>query len=81
MRIIIHNCYIKDCCYYNDNRYKHDIDRENVRIPDTRVDLLIKLLSQNKGKLSEIKRQKNFEELSEEKISIIKDYYVEIFEK
>ena len=52
-----------------------------INLPDTRVDLLIKLLFQNKGKLSKIKRQKDFDELSEEEISMIEDYYVEIFKK
>ena len=50
-------------------------------LPDTRVDLLIKLLNQNKGKLSKRKRQKDFDELSEEEISMIEDYFAEIFEK
>jgi len=52
-----------------------------INLPDTRVDLLIKLLNQNKGKLSKRKRQKDFDELSEEDISIIEEYYTEIFEK
>jgi len=52
-----------------------------INLPDTRVDLLIKLLNQNKGKLSKRKGQKDFDELSEEEISIIEEYYAEIFEK
>jgi Fic family protein len=52
-----------------------------ITLPDTRVDLLIKLLNQNKGKLSKRKRQKDFDELSEEEISMIEEYYAEIFEK
>lgn len=52
-----------------------------VILPDSRVDLLIKLLDQNKGKLSKRKRQNDFEELSLEEISIIEEYYAEIFEK
>ncbi len=48
-------------------------------MPDTRVDLLIKLLNQNKGKLSKRKRQKDFNELFEEDITMIEDYYEEIF--
>lgn len=52
-----------------------------ITLPDTRVDLLIKLLNQNKGKLSKIKKQKDFEELSEKEISMIEEYYVDIFEK
>jgi len=53
----------------------------SINLPDTRVDLLIKLLDQNKGKLSKRKRQKDFEVLSEEDISIIEEFYAEIFEK
>ena len=50
-----------------------------INLPDTRVDLLIKLLNQNKGKLSKRKRQKDFEELSEEEISVIEEYYADIY--
>jgi Fic family protein len=50
-----------------------------TNLPDTRVDLLIKYLNQNKGKLSKRKRQKDFDELSEEEISMIEEYYGEIF--
>jgi Fic family protein len=50
-----------------------------ITLPNTRVDLLIKLLNQNKGKLSNRKRQKDFEELSEKEISVIEEYYAEIF--
>ena len=49
-----------------------------VNLPDTRVDLLIKYLYQNNGKLSKIKRQKDFDELTEEEISAIEEYYGEI---
>ncbi len=52
-----------------------------LTLPDTRVDLLIKLLDQNKGKLSKRKWQKDFDELSENEISVIGEYYAEIFEK
>jgi len=50
-----------------------------TNLPDTRVDFLIKYLNQNKGKLSKRKRQKDFDELSEEEISMIEEYYGEIF--
>ncbi len=50
-----------------------------INLPDTRVDLLIKYLNQNKGKLSKRKRLKDFDELSEKEISIIEEYYAEIF--
>ncbi len=52
-----------------------------ITLPDTRVDLLIKVLNQNKGKLSKRKRQKDFEELSKEEISRIEEHYAEIFEE
>ena len=50
-----------------------------VSLPDTKVDLLIKCLNQNKGKLSKRIRQKDFDELAEEEISMIEEYYTEIF--
>lgn len=51
-----------------------------LNLQDTRVDLLIKYLNQNNGKLSKRKRQKDFNELTEEEISSIEDYYAEIYE-
>jgi endoglucanase Acf2 len=51
-----------------------------INLPNTRVDLLIKYLNQNKGKLSKRKRQKDFDELTEEEISTIEEYYLEIYE-
>jgi len=39
------------------------------------------LLDQNKGKLSKRKRQQDFDELSEEEISIFEENYSDIFEK
>ncbi len=50
-----------------------------LNLPNTRVDLLIKYLNQNNGKLSKRKRQKDFDELSEEEISAIEEHYAEIF--
>jgi len=51
-----------------------------LNLQDTRVDLLIKYLNQNNGKLSKRKRQKDFDELTEAEISVIEEHYVEIFE-
>lgn len=51
-----------------------------LNLPDTRVDLLIKYLNQNNGKLSKRKRQKDFDELTEAEISTIEEHYAEIFE-
>lgn len=50
-----------------------------LNLPNTRVDLLIKYLSQNKGKLSKRKARKDFDELSEEEISTIEGFYADIF--
>ncbi|VAW23503.1 Filamentation induced by cAMP protein Fic [hydrothermal vent metagenome] len=52
-----------------------------ITLPDTKVDLLIKFLCQNNGKLSNRKRQKDFDELTEKEITIIEEHYSEIFEK
>lgn len=52
-----------------------------VNLPDTKVDLLIKVLDQNKGKLSKRKREQTYNELSEEEISMIEENYTDIFEK
>lgn len=50
-----------------------------LSLPDTNVDLLIKFLNQNNGKLSKNKRQKEFDELTEEEILSIEDNYQSIF--
>ncbi len=50
-----------------------------INLPDTKVDLLIKLLNQSKGKLSKKKRENHFEELTEEEVFIIEENYKEIF--
>lgn len=62
-------------------KYDHLTNAINslINLPDTRVDLLIKLLNQNRGKLSKRKRQKDFDGLSDEEISRIEEYYAEIF--
>lgn len=46
-----------------------------VTLPDTKVDLLIKFLNQNNGKLSKKKRQKEFDELTDEEIESIEESY------
>ncbi len=50
-----------------------------VSLPDNKVDLLIKFLNQNDGKLSKRKREKKFEELTEEEIKNIETRYLEIY--
>ena len=52
-----------------------------VTLPDTKVDLLIKLLYQNDGRLSKNKRKKEFDELTEEEIDTIQASYQSIFEQ
>jgi hypothetical protein len=48
-------------------------------MPDRLVDLLIRFLSQNDGKLSKRKRAKEFEELTENEIQAIEAKYMEVF--
>lgn len=52
-----------------------------LSLPDTMVDLLIKFLSQNDGKLSENKRQKEFDELTNDEVSKIEENFQIIFRK
>lgn len=51
-----------------------------VSLPDTRVDLLIKLLHQNRGKLSKNKKQKEFDELTGEEVTAIEGMFENVFE-
>ncbi len=46
-----------------------------VTLPDTKIDLLIKFLNQNQGKLSKNRRTKEFDELSDEEISTIEEFF------
>ena len=48
-------------------------------LPDTLVDLLIRFLSQNEGKLSKRGREKEFEKLTEKEIQAIEAKYAEVF--
>lgn len=50
-----------------------------VSLPDTKVDLLINFLNQSNGKLSKSRRQKEFEELTDEEISSIEDNFKVLF--
>jgi len=50
-----------------------------LSLPDTTVDLLIKFLSQNDGKLSKKKRENEFDELTNEDVSMIEDNFQIIF--
>lgn len=62
---------------------KHDQMTQYINaylsLADTKVDLLIKFLHQNNGKLSKNKRQKEFEEFTDEEISSIEDNFKGIF--
>ena len=48
-------------------------------MPDNLVDLLIRFLSQNEGKLSKRARIKEFEKLTDDEIRVIEERYSEIF--
>lgn len=50
-----------------------------VTLSDNNVDLLIKFLDQNNGKLSKKRRLNEFDELSDDEIALIEEYYNEIF--
>ena len=50
-----------------------------VALPDNKVDLLIKFLNQNRGKLSKKRRQKEFEELTDSDLLKIEEKYSKIF--
>lgn len=52
---------------------------DQVALPNHKVDLLIKFLLQNKGKLSKKKRGKHFEELQENEIDMIENVFQDIF--
>ena len=62
---------------------KHDLLNEFIKnyidMPDKLVDLLIRFLSQNDGKLSKRGRAKEFEKLTEKEIQAIEVKYVEVF--
>ena len=52
-----------------------------LSLPDTKVDLLIKLLNQNEGRLSKNKRQNEFDDITDEELSAIEESFQSIFEK
>ncbi len=49
-------------------------------MPDKLVDLLIRFLSQNDGKLSKRARKREFEKLTDDEIQAIEKKYAEIYE-
>ncbi len=57
----------------------NDFIKNYIDMPDRLVDLLIRFLSQNGGKLAKRKRTKEFEELTEKEIQAIETKYQEIF--
>ncbi len=63
---------------------KHDILNEFIKnyidMPDKLVDLLIRFLSQNDGKLSKRARKREFEKLTDDEIQAIEKKYAEIYE-
>ena len=48
-------------------------------MPDNLVDLFIRFLSQNDGKLSKRARGKEFQKLTESEIRVIETKYAEVF--
>ncbi|MCB0372420.1 MAG: Fic family protein [Muricauda sp.] len=56
-----------------------DFINSHVTLPDTKVDLLIKFLNQNAGKLSKRAREKEFSELNGDDINDIEAQYNHIF--
>ncbi len=63
---------------------KYDILNEFIKnyidMPDQLVDLLIRFLSQNDGKLSKRARRREFEKLTDDEIRVIEEKYAEIFD-
>lgn len=63
---------------------KYDLLNEFIKnyldMPDRFVDLLIRFLSQNDGKLAKRKRTKEFEELTDKEIQAIEEKYLEVFQ-
>ncbi|MEO5907012.1 MAG: cell filamentation protein Fic, partial [Saprospiraceae bacterium] len=51
-----------------------------VTLPNNRVDLLIKMMQQNQGKLSKSKRDKFFDELSDEEVGQVELLYQQHFD-
>jgi Fic family protein len=49
-------------------------------LPDTKVDLLIKLMNQNNGKLSKNKRDKEFDDITDKEVLSIEEHFQSIFE-
>ena len=62
---------------------KYDLINEFIKnyidMPDNLVDLLIRFLSQNNGKLSKRGRSKEFDKLTDKEIQVIEIKYAEIF--
>jgi hypothetical protein len=51
-----------------------------LEMPDHRVDLLIRFLDQNEGKLSKRAREKEFEGLTEGEVRVLEEKYTEVFQ-
>ena len=51
----------------------------SLSLPDSRVDLLIKFIQQNKGVLSKGKRESHFAELTDDEVEMVERYYAESF--
>lgn len=59
----------------------NDFIKNYIDMPDSLVDLLIRFLSQNDGKLSKRAREREFEKLTSSEIQVIEGKYAEVFLK
>ncbi len=57
----------------------NDFMKNYIDMPDKRVDLLIRFLNQNNGKLSKRRREKEFNALTDKEVQAIENKYDEIF--
>ena len=59
--------------------YLNEFIQNYIDMPDKLVDLLIRFLVQNTGKLSKRAREREFEKLTDREIHAIEQKYAEIF--
>lgn len=58
----------------------NEFTKNYIDMPDKLVDLLIRFLSQNNGKLSKRAKKKEFEKLTNDEIRVIEEKYAEVFD-
>jgi hypothetical protein len=59
---------------------KNEFIKNYIDIPDKLVDLLIRFLAQNGGKLSKRRREREFKKLTSSEIQAIENKYAQIFD-